>query len=111
MYGLNDTHIARQPFPEDPRGRLMKWDSAYVLSRGPDLIAINRGYFTADDPLASRVARQPRILAHAPMEKDLFERIAQDGSYALRPIKFRDGAVFYVFERRDRSVAQPKGSR
>jgi hypothetical protein len=99
MYGLNDAVIARSPFPRASRGRMMKWDSAYVLSRRPDLIVINRGYFRAGEALADRVRYQPGLLASAPMDRDLFSRVARDRSYALRPISFDDGSVFFVFER------------
>ncbi len=99
MYGLNDAYIAHRPFPERRRGRLMKWDNAYVLSRRPDLIVINRGYFAAGDDLATRVPRQPAMLAVAALDRDLFERAARDGPYGFRPIRFDDDSVFYVFER------------
>jgi len=99
MYGLNDPRIARGPFPEGVRGRIMKWDNAYVLSRRPDLIVINRGYFRADDPWAEQAARDPAPLLAAPMDRDLFEHLRIDGSYAPRIIRFDDGSVFYVFER------------
>jgi hypothetical protein len=99
MYGLNDALIAHRPFPERRRGRLMKWDNAYVLSRRPAVIAINRGYFPAGDSLADRVQLQPGLLVASPMDRDLFERVARDGSYVLRPIRLGDGSVFFVFER------------
>ena len=102
MYGLNDAHIARVPFPEVGRGRMMKWDNAYVLDRSPDWIVINRGYFAAGDPDAGRVPRDPGILAVSPMDRDLFARVARDGRYALGPIRFDDGSVFFVFARGDR---------
>jgi hypothetical protein len=102
MYGLNDAHIARVPFPELGRGRLMKWDNDYVLSLAPDWIVINRGYFAAGDPDAERVTRDPGILAVSPMDRELFARVARDGRYALGPIRFDDGSVFFVFVRTDR---------
>lgn len=97
MYGLNDAHIARVPFPEGGRGRLMKWDNGYVLDRAPDWIVINRGYFAAGDGNATRVARDPALLAVSPMDRDLFARLARDGRYALGPIRLDDGSVFFVF--------------
>ncbi len=99
MYGLNDPHIAREPFPAPGRGRMMKWDSAYILARRPDLIVINSGYCRAGDPRAERAARDPFVLVTSPMDRDLFEHGAQDGSYALHRIEFADGSSFYVFER------------
>jgi arabinofuranosyltransferase len=102
MYGLNDAHIARVPFPETGRGRLMKWDNAYVLDRAPDWIVINRGYFAAGDPEVGRVSSDPGILAVSPMDRDLFARVARDGRYALAPIRFEDGSVFFVFVRAER---------
>lgn len=99
MFGLNDPHIAREPFPAARQGRLMKWDNDYVLARRPDVIVINRGYFRAGDPMAARAARDPRLLAEGPMDRDLFLHVARDGGYALKAIPFPDGAVFYVFER------------
>jgi arabinofuranosyltransferase len=99
MYGLCDPHIARRPFA-DGRGRLMKWDNAYVLARRPELIVPNLGYFPAGDPAAREIARDPRRLAAAPLDRDLLERLAADGSYALRPLDLGDGSVFWVFERR-----------
>jgi len=100
MYGLCDATIAHGPFPSERRGRLMKWDNAYVLGRRPDLIAVNRGYFRAGDPYAASVADRPWLLAAAPLDRDLFERLARDGAYTLAPIRFEDGSRFYVFERR-----------
>ena len=38
-------------------------------------------------------------LLAAPMDRDLFEKVQQDGSYSPRIIRFDDGSVFYVFER------------
>jgi hypothetical protein len=99
MYGLNDSVIAHGPFPEAARTRMMKWDNGYVLSRRPDLIVINRGYFEAGDPLAEAVERDPARLADSAMNRDLFRRVAADGAYAFRPILFDDGSRFYVFER------------
>lgn len=99
MYGLNDPHIAREPFPATRGGRLMKWDNDYVLARRPDVIVINRGYFRAGDPMAAQAAKDPRLLADGPMDRDLFLHVARDGGYALKAIPFSDGAVFYVFER------------
>jgi hypothetical protein len=99
MYGLNDAHIARQPFPAGAAGRLMKWDNAYVLARRPELIVINRGYFAAGDPAAAAAARDPARLFAAPLDRDLFERVRRDGGYAPRAIVFPDGSRFFVFER------------
>ncbi len=107
MYGLNDAHIARVPFAVSGRARLMKWDNAYVLSRRPDLIVINRGYFPAGDTMANAVASNPGLLAESPMDRDLLRRLAADRSYELRPVRFPDGAVFFVFERRS---GEPPGA-
>lgn len=98
MYGLNDVHIAHQPFPEARGGRLMKWDNRYVLSLRPDVIVINRGYVPDGSPLAKEVARNPGVLARSPMSRDLFRRVAGDGGYALRALALPEGGVFYVFE-------------
>jgi arabinofuranosyltransferase len=89
MYGLNDAHIARVPFPESP-GRMMKWDNAHVLSRSPDLIVINRGY---------RRAGQKQGLSVAPMDRDLINRLRSDSRYAWSSIQFDDGSSFFVYER------------
>jgi hypothetical protein len=32
------------------------------------------------------------------MDRDLLERLRADGGYGLSPIRFEDGAVFWVFE-------------
>jgi arabinofuranosyltransferase len=101
MYGLSDAHIARVPFPQGGRGRLMKWDNDYVLARAPEWIVINRGYFAAGDPDLDRVPGDPGILAVSPMDRDLFARVARDGRYALGPVRFDDGSVFFVFVRSD----------
>jgi hypothetical protein len=98
MYGLNDSHIARVPFPS-AGGRLMKWDNAYVLERAPELIVINRGYFTAGDPLVQRVMQDPGTLVESAMDRDLFTHLARDGRYRLEPIRFDDGSVFFVFRK------------
>ncbi len=101
MYGLNDHHIARQPFPRARGARMMKFDNEYVLSRKPDLIVINRGFFRAGDTRAERVLGDPRgMLVASPLDHDLFNRIDADGSYELRPIRMDDGSVYFVFERR-----------
>jgi hypothetical protein len=99
MYGLADREIARAPFPDAP-GRMMKWDNASVLARRPTLIAINRGYFRANDPRLESVRRDPGALVASPMDRDLFARVAEDGGYALAPIRFDDGSVFFVFVRK-----------
>jgi hypothetical protein len=105
MYGLNDAHIAHQEFSPTRGGRVMKWDNAYVLSLKPELIVINRGYFRAGDPMVAKVVANPGLLAGSPMDRDLFRRVREDDAYTLRALRFPDGAVFFVFERRgvDRS--------
>ncbi len=100
MYGLTDGRIAHGPYPARAPGRLMKWDNAYVLSRRPELIVINRGYFRAGDPQADAVLRQPLLLVDAPMDLDLFDRVIRDKGYALLAIPFPDGSRYYVFERK-----------
>jgi len=90
MYGLNDAHIARAPFPEGAPGRMMKWDNAYVLSQNPDLIVMNRGY---------RRAGERQRLATAPMDRDLIDRVQSDSRYAWTSIQFDDGSSFYVYEK------------
>jgi hypothetical protein len=90
MYGLNDAHIARVPFPEDVPGRMMKWDNAYVLSQNPDLIVINRGY---------RRPGEKRRLSLAPMDRDLIDRLQLDHRYGRTSIQFDDDSSFYVYER------------
>jgi hypothetical protein len=90
MYGLNDAHIARVPFPEGVPGRMMKWDNPYVLSQEPDLIVLNRGYRR---PGASR----RRSLA--PMDRGLIDRLRSDRRYARTSIQFDDGSSFDVYER------------
>jgi hypothetical protein len=90
MYGLNDAHIARVAFPERVPGRMMKWDNAYVLSRNPDLIVINRGY---------RRPGETRRLFLGPMDRDLVDRLRSDRQYTWTIIQFDDGSSFYVYER------------
>ncbi len=90
LYGLNDAHIARTRFPEDAPGRMMKWDSAYALSRGPDLIVMNQGY---------RRRGEQRDLTLGPMDADLLQRVASDHRYARETIQFDDGSSFLVLER------------
>jgi hypothetical protein len=90
MYGLNDAHIAHAPFPEGAPGRMMKWDNAYVLSRTPDVIVLNRGY---------RRAGQTQKLSLAPMDRDLVNRLRSDSRYAWSSIQFDDGSSFFVYER------------
>jgi hypothetical protein len=90
MYGLNDAHIARAPFPEGAPGRMMKWDNAYVLSKNPDLIVINRGY---------RRAGEVHPTSLAPMDASLITRLRSDRRYAWKSILFDDGSSFYVSER------------
>ena len=90
MYGLNDAHIAHAPFPEGAPGRMMKWDNAYVLSRNPDVIVLNRGY---------RRAGQIERLSLAPMDRDLIKQVQSDGRYAWSSVQFDDGSSFFVYER------------
>jgi hypothetical protein len=99
MYGLADREIALGPFPDAP-GRVMKWNIPSVLARRPDVIAINRGYFPAGDPLVQTALRDPGSLATSPMDRDLFTQVARDGSYDLTPIRFEDGSVYFAFVRR-----------
>jgi len=80
----------------------MKWDNAYVLDRGPDVIVIDRGYFPAGDSLAEQVPRDPGLLAASPLDRDLFGHVALDGRYGFEAIHFDDGAVFYVVRKRRR---------
>jgi hypothetical protein len=103
MFGLSDRHIARVPFPAVPGYRLMKWDNAYVVSRSPDLIVINRGYFRAGDPRQARVEREPSLLVRTAMDRDLFAHVEADGRYRVVPVRFEDGAVFFVFVRGSQS--------
>jgi len=90
MYGLNDAHIARVPFPVRVPGRMMKWDNAYVLSQNPDLIVLNRGYCRPG---------APRRRSLAPMDQDLVDRLRPDRRYARTSIQFEDGSSFDVYER------------
>jgi hypothetical protein len=99
MYGLNDAHIARRPFPGSGQERLLKWDNDYVLARKPQVIVINRGYRRASDPTAERAMTNPGLMAVAEMDRDLFEKISKSGVYLLNRLSFPDGAVFFVFER------------
>ena len=78
---------------------MMKWDTPYVLSREPDLIVINRGYFEAGDPRVSEVLRNPAQLIVAPMDADLFEHVRRDGNYRPDVILFPDGSRYFVFAR------------
>jgi hypothetical protein len=89
MYGLNDAHLAHAPFASVP-GRMMKWDNAYVLSRSPDVIVLNRGY---------RPAGEKQQFPLSPMDRDLVNRMRSDSRYAWKIIPFGDGSHFYVFER------------
>jgi len=91
MYGLNDAHIATVPFPDGQgTAKMMKWDNAYVVSRNPDLIVINRGY---------RRAGQRQQLLLGPMDRDLVNRLQLDPRYAWSRIQFDDGSSFWVYER------------
>jgi hypothetical protein len=90
MYGLNDPQIARVPFPKGAPGRMMKWDNAYVLSRRPDVIVINRGY---------RRPGETRRLSLAPMDRDLVDRLRSDRRYAPTSVQFDDGSSFHVYEK------------
>jgi hypothetical protein len=98
MFGLNERHIARLPFP-DPDVALLKWDYPYVLSRRPELIVVNRGYFRAGDPEADAVLREPARLVRHETDAELFRHVGEDGGYQLRPLDLGDGSVFWVFER------------
>jgi arabinofuranosyltransferase len=95
MYGLNDAHVARTPFPARAPGRMMKWDIPYVLSRNPDLIVFNRGY---------RRAGERHRLSMAPMDRDLVSHLRTDSRYAWTSIEFGDGSSFYVYERISNAV-------
>jgi hypothetical protein len=82
---------------------MMKWDSAYILSRRPDLIVINRGYYAAGNPLGDRAQHDPGLLFVAPMDRDLFEHLRGAGGYVPRAIEFSDGSRFFVLERSELS--------
>jgi hypothetical protein len=88
LYGLNDAHIARVPFPRGQRGRMMKWDNDYVLSRSPDLIVINRGY--------QWQAKPPGVPMN-PLDRDMADRVRLDGRYSAGTIEFGDGSSFWVY--------------
>jgi arabinofuranosyltransferase len=90
MYGLNDAHIAHQPFPIDAPGRMMKWDIPYTLSREPDLIVLNQGYQRAG------VSKKFPIAA---MDKDLIDGLEGDPRYNWTSIPFADGSRFFVWEK------------
>ena len=51
-------------------------------------------------PTPIRPGVDPAVLAASPMDRDLFARVAADGGYALAPVRFDDGSVFFVFVRR-----------
>jgi hypothetical protein len=95
MYGLNDAHIAHSPFPAGAPGRMMKWDSEYVLSRNPDVIVMNLGY---------RRAGERRKLSLAPMDRDLINRLQSDTRYVWSSIQFNDGSSFLVYEKVSKAV-------
>jgi 4-amino-4-deoxy-L-arabinose transferase-like glycosyltransferase len=95
MYGLNDAHIGRGPFQSSAPGHLMKWDNAYVLSRRPELIVLNRGYVPAGQLPEAEVA---------PMDLDLVQRLRSNTDYELQGIRFADGSRFFVFERLRKST-------
>jgi hypothetical protein len=90
MYGLNDAHIARIPFPAGQRGRMMKWDNAYVVSRSPDLVVLNHGY---------QWPSKPQRIPMGPMDRDVVIRLQSNPQYAPTIIRFADGTSFAVFER------------
>jgi hypothetical protein len=97
--GLNDRHIARRPFPDIEAGGLRKWDADYVVSLGPDLIVIHRGYIVPGDPRAGRVASEPRLLISDVIDVDLFNRVDRSGDYSPKALDFGDGSVFWIFEK------------
>jgi hypothetical protein len=97
--GLNDRHIARRPFPDIEAGGLRKWDADYVVSLGPDLIVIHRGYIVPGDPRAGHVASEPRLLISDVIDIDLFNRVDRSGDYSAKALDFGDGSVFWIFEK------------
>lgn len=104
MYGLNDAHIARQPFPKGVPGKMMKWDNDYVLSRRPEIIVINLGYLGAGDPRIADAQRNPAMfLQHgAPMDRALLRAAMASGAYAGSTVSFDDGSQFSVLVLRNR---------
>lgn len=101
LYGLNDAHIARQPV----RGRNaypghMKWDIDYVMSRKPDLIVVNRGYFRSGEVEVGEILARPLMLISSPMEEELFSQVRWNPDYLFRAIDLGDGSSFFVFERK-----------
>jgi arabinofuranosyltransferase len=99
MFGLNDSVIAHRPFPAAGRERMLKWDNDYVLSRSPDVIVINRGYFRAGDPNADAPAKNAGFLAVSAIDRDLFPKVAATRRYAISRVPFEDGASFWIFVR------------
>jgi hypothetical protein len=112
MFGLNDLHIARQPFYEDGYAYTghAKWDSSYVVSREPGLVVVHRGYLPAGrdhSEVIERARRDPMSVATDPMELELFSLLLESGRYALRLLDLEDGSRFFVFERIE--AAEPRG--
>jgi hypothetical protein len=112
LYGLNDLHIARQPFFHGWHAHTghAKWDSSYVLSREPDLVVVNRGYMPVGHDYSEaieRAKRDPTSVGTDPMELELFSLLVESRRYVLRILDLEDGSHFLVFERI--GATEPRG--
>jgi arabinofuranosyltransferase len=99
IFGLNDAHIARLPFPDIQRAGLMKWDAEYIVSRQPEIIVINRGYVPPGDPRAEAIVHSPAPLVSHLMDRQLFQQVLDDGGYTAKGLNLGDGSQFWIFER------------
>ncbi len=106
MLGLADEHIAHREMELD-RGFLghQKYDSEYVLSRKPDIVAIEYGTQESDfDP--ARDLTTKKILERVQPEKgwwpapsDLIARLEFQEAYSPRAAEVQPGLWFVYFER------------
>lgn len=107
LFGLSDRHIARQARVGQESSEFesfvghAKFDLRYVLSRRPQIVVLNEGYFPADwESRWRRLEEQPMLLASVdPLNLAIFEHFYWNPAYEFRPIVFDDGGRFYVFER------------
>lgn len=111
MLGLSDRKIARG----EPNARTggsfvghQKFDARYVLSRRPDIVVLNQGYWWEGHPLGDAPEKSPLVFTSSdPMNAELYDEFYWNPEYALRALDLGGGTRYYVFERVSPDAREP----